>query len=51
VKTSFVDDEPTNPLELIETGSLKRTALLFAPADHESNIVNTYFSGGKWPGQ
>jgi uncharacterized protein len=64
VKISCVDDEPTNPLELIATGSLKRTAVarvtVFHNEDYPSylllpitkgNVVNTYFSGGKWPGQ
>jgi uncharacterized protein len=64
VKISCVDDEPTNPLELIGTGSLKRTAVARATVFHnedypsylllpitKGNILNTYFSGGKWPGQ
>jgi predicted acyl esterase len=58
-----VDDEPTNPLELIATGSLPRAAVsrvtVFHNADHPSylllpitkgNVMNTYFSGGSFPG-
>ncbi len=63
VKISCVDDEPKNPLELIGTGSLRRTAVsrvtVFHNEDYPSylllpitkgNILNTYFSGGKFPG-
>ena len=63
VKISCVDDEPTNPLELIGTGAFKRTAVarvtVFHNEDYPSylllpitkgNILNTFFSGGKWPG-
>jgi predicted acyl esterase len=63
VKISCVDDEPKNPLELIGTGSLRRTAVsrvtVFHNEDNPSylllpvtrgNILNTYFSGGKFPG-
>lgn len=58
-----VDDEPTNPLELIATGSLPRAAVsrvtVFHDADRPSylllpitkgNVMNTYFSGGSFPG-
>jgi predicted acyl esterase len=63
LKISCVDDEPKNPLELIATGTIKRTAVarvtVFHNEDYPSylllpitkgNILNTYFSGGKWPG-
>ena len=63
VKISCVDDEPKNPLELIGTGSLRRTAVsrvtVFHNEDYPSylllpitrgNILSTYFSGGKFPG-
>jgi hypothetical protein len=64
VKISCVDDEPTNPLELIGTGAVKRTAVarvtVFHNEDYPSylllpvtkgNILNTFFSGGQWPGK
>ncbi|MCJ7595395.1 MAG: hypothetical protein MUO52_11555, partial [Desulfobacterales bacterium] len=63
VKISCADDAPKNPLELIGTGSLLRTAAarvtVFHNEDHPSylllpitrgNILNTFFSGGKFPG-
>jgi predicted acyl esterase len=63
VKISCVDDDPKNPLELIGTGSLRRTAVarvtVFHNEDYPSylllpvtrgNILNTFFSGGKFPG-
>jgi len=63
VKISSVDDAPTNPLELIACGSLKRQSVsritLYRNADHPSylllpitkgNILQTYMSGGKYPG-
>lgn len=58
-----VDDEPTNPLELSATGSLRRTAVarvtIFHNEDYPSclllpvtrgNLLNTFFSGGRFPG-
>jgi uncharacterized protein len=58
-----VDDEPRNPLELAGTGSLRRTAVaritIFHNEEHPSclllpvtrgNVLNTFFSGGKFPG-
>lgn len=58
-----VDDEPTNALELIATGSLARSAVsrvtVFHDEDHPSflllpitggNVMNTFFSGGVFPG-
>jgi len=63
LKISCVDDAPTNPLELIASGSLARAGVsritVFHDADHPSclvlpitkgNILNTYFSGGVFPG-
>jgi len=63
VKIRCVDDEPKNPLELIGTGSLQRTAVARVTVFHnedypsylllpvtEGNILSTFFSGGKWPG-
>jgi putative CocE/NonD family hydrolase len=63
LKISCVDDEPTNPLELIATGSLKRQSVsritLYRNGDHPSclllpitkgNILQTFMSGGKFPG-
>jgi len=63
LKISCVDDEPTNPLELIGAGSLRRTTVsritVFHNEDYPSylllpitkgNILQTYFSGGKFPG-
>ncbi len=64
VKIRCVDDEPKNPLELIGTGSLARTGVsrvtVFHNEDYPSylllpitkgNLLNTYFSGGIFPGQ
>jgi uncharacterized protein len=58
-----VDDEPTNALELIATGSLARSAAsritVFHDEDHPSylllpitggNVMNKFFSGGVSPG-
>jgi putative CocE/NonD family hydrolase len=63
VKISSVDDAPTNPLELIACGSLRRQSVsritLYRNADYPSylllpitkgNILQTYMSGGKYPG-
>jgi len=63
LKISCVDDKPTNPLELISSGSLHRQSVsrvtVYHNEDHPSylllpvtrgNILNTYFSGGKFPG-
>ena len=63
LKISCVDDKPTNPLELIASGSLRRTAVsritVFHNEDYPSylllpitkgNILQTYLSGGKFPG-
>jgi hypothetical protein len=63
VKIRCVDDEPRNPLELAATGSLRRTAVarvtVFHDETHPSylllpvtkgNILNTYLSGGTFPG-
>jgi putative CocE/NonD family hydrolase len=62
-KISCVDDKPTNPLELISSGSLHRQSVsrvtVYHNEDHPSylllpitrgNILNTYFSGGRFPG-
>jgi hypothetical protein len=62
VKIRCVDDEPTNPLELIATGTLARTDVsrqtVFHNGDYPSylllpitkgNLLGTYFSGGKFP--
>ncbi len=59
---SSVDGEPGNPLELIACGSLRRQSIsrvtVYHNADYPSclvlpitkgNILNTYFSGGKFP--
>jgi uncharacterized protein len=64
LKIRCVDDEPTNPLELAATGSIHRTAVarvtVFHNEDYPSclllpvtkgNILNTFLSGGKYPGQ
>jgi predicted acyl esterase len=63
LKISSVDDEPTNPLELIATGSLKKQSVsritLHRNEDYPSclvlpvtrgNILQTFMSGGKFPG-
>jgi predicted acyl esterase len=63
LKISCVDDKPTNPLELIACGSLRRAAVsritVFYNEDYPSylllpitkgNILQTYLSGGKFPG-
>ena len=63
LKISCVDDEPTNPLELIATGSLKSQSVsritLYRNGDYPSclvlpitkgNILQTFMSGGKFPG-
>jgi uncharacterized protein len=63
VKISCVDDEPKNPLELTSTGTLRRTAVsrvtVFHNEDYPSylllpitkgNFLNTFFSGGVFPG-
>jgi putative CocE/NonD family hydrolase len=63
LKIRCVDDEPTNPLELAATGSIHRTAVarvtVFHNEDYPSylllpvtkgNILNTFMSGGKYPG-
>ncbi len=57
-----VDDEPTNPLELAATGSLRRSTVarvtVFHNEDYPSylllpvtkgNILNTFLSGGNYP--
>jgi predicted acyl esterase len=57
-----VDDAPTNPLELVATGSLNRTAVARVTVFHNEeqpsylllpvtrgNVLNTYFSGGNFP--
>ena len=62
LKISCVDDPPTNPLELIAAGSLKRTSVSRITVFHDENypsclilpvtkgnILNTYFSGGQFP--
>jgi predicted acyl esterase len=63
LKVRCADDEPTNPLELAATGSLRRTAVarvtvfnndaapsyLLLPVT-KGNILNTFMSGGKYPG-
>ncbi len=64
LKISCVDDEPKNPLELIACGSLRRQSVsritVYHNADYPSylvlpitrgNILNTFMSGGKFPGQ
>jgi hypothetical protein len=56
------DDEPTNPLELLATGSLRRTAVARVTVFHndahpsylllpvtKGNVLNTFLSGGKFP--
>jgi uncharacterized protein len=63
LKVGTVDDPPTNPMELICTGSLKRQSVsritVYRNADYPSclilpvtrgNILQTYMSGGKYPG-
>lgn len=63
LKISCVDDEPKNPLELIASGSIRRTAVarvtVFHNEDYPSylllpitkgNVLNTFFSGGVFPG-
>ncbi len=63
LKLSCVDDEPKNPLELIATGSIRRTAVARVTVFHngeypsylllpitKGNVLNTYFSGGVFPG-
>jgi hypothetical protein len=63
VKIRCVDDEPRNPLELAATGSLRRAAVARVTVFHDEahpsylllpvtkgNILNTYFSGGTFPG-
>lgn len=62
LKISGADDAPTDPLELISAGSMKRAAVsrvtVFHDEDHPSclilpitkgNILNTFFSGGVFP--
>lgn len=62
LKISCVDDKPTNTLESLAAGSLRRTAVsritVFHNEDYPSylllpitkgNILQTFFSGGKWP--
>ncbi|MEM3580146.1 MAG: CocE/NonD family hydrolase [Candidatus Bathyarchaeia archaeon] len=64
LKISCVDDDPTNPLELIATGTLRRVAVSRITVFHDAqrpsylllpvtkgNILNTFFSGGRWPSQ
>lgn len=64
IRISCVDDDAANPLELIGTGSLRRTAVsritVFHNEDKPSylllpitrgNLLNTYLSGGIWPGK
>lgn len=64
LKISCVDDEPNNPLEAIACGSLRRQSVsritVYRNADYPSclvlpvtkgNILNTFMSGGKFPGQ
>jgi putative CocE/NonD family hydrolase len=63
LKVSGVDDPPKNPMELICTGTLKRQSVsritVYRNADYPSalilpvtkgNILQTYMSGGKYPG-
>jgi len=64
LKISCVDDDPKHALELLATGTLRRTQVareppVFHNEDQPSclllpitkgNVVNTYFSGGKLPG-
>ena len=62
LKISGIDDIPTNPLELIAAGSMKRTGVSRITVFHDEkypsclilpitrgNILNTYFSGGVFP--
>ena len=62
LRISCVDDKPTNPLELVATGSISRTAVarvtVFHNEDYPSylllpitkgNVLNTYPSGGVFP--
>jgi predicted acyl esterase len=63
LKISCVDDEPKGPLELIGTGSIRRTSVARITVFHneeypsylllpitKGNVLNTYFSGGVFPG-
>ena len=63
LKISCVDDEPKNPLQLIATGSIRRTAVARVTVFHneeypsylllpitKGNVLNTFFSGGVFPG-
>jgi predicted acyl esterase len=63
LKISCVDDEPTNPLELIACGSLRRQTVsritLHRNGDYPSylllpitkgNLLETFMSGGQFPG-
>jgi len=63
LKISSVDDEPTNPMELIAAGSLRRQSVsritVYRNAGYPSclvlpitrgNILQTFMSGGKYPG-
>jgi len=63
VKIRCIDDEPKSPLELAATGSLRRTSVARVTAFHnedypsylllpitKGNVLNTYLSGGKFPG-
>jgi uncharacterized protein len=63
LKLSSVDDPPKNPMELISSGSLRRQSVsritVYRNADYPScltlpvtrgNILQTFMSGGKYPG-
>jgi len=63
LKIRCIDDEPTNPLELAAAGSLHRTAVARVTVFHndalpsylllpvtKGNLLNTFMSGGKYPG-
>ena len=62
VRIRCVDDPPANPLELVATGSLNRTAVARVTVFHnedqpsylllpitKGNVLNTFFSGGIFP--
>ena len=62
VRIRCVDDLPANPLELVATGSLNRTAVARVTVFHnedqpsylllpitKGNVLNTFFSGGIFP--